>query len=113
MDNHLHRPEVQQALTAGQGSSMRLSDTLGYEMMYAAVPIAATTPTGDGQAMGVVRVALPLGEIEANVDQLRYNMVLAGLLVALLAGLLAVFIAGRTTAATAPVNYSCRANGRW
>ena len=45
MDNHLRRPEVQRALRDGSGSSMRYSATLGYEMMYAAVPILA----GDGQ----------------------------------------------------------------
>jgi two-component system phosphate regulon sensor histidine kinase PhoR len=42
-------------------------------------------------------VALPLGEIEANVGRLRQSIVLAGLVVALLAALLAVFLAGRTT----------------
>jgi len=93
MGNHLNRPEVQQALAAGQGSSRRYSATLGYEMMYAAVPIQ-----GDGgQVLGVMRVALPLGAIEASAGRLRQSIVLAGLLVALLAALLAVFLAGRTT----------------
>ncbi|MBN1811760.1 MAG: HAMP domain-containing protein, partial [Anaerolineae bacterium] len=93
MDNHLLRPEVQQALRVGQGSSRRYSATLDYEMMYASVPIQA----GEGQALGVMRVALPLGEIEANVGRLRQNIVVAGLATALLATLLAVFIAERTT----------------
>ncbi len=93
MDNHLLRPEVRQALKTGQGSSTRFSTTMGYEMMYAAVPIQA----GDGQVLGVMRVALPLREIEANVGHLRQGIMLAGLLVALLATLLAVFLAGRTT----------------
>jgi two-component system phosphate regulon sensor histidine kinase PhoR len=93
MDNHLRRPEVQQALRDGHGSSMRYSATLGYEMMYAAVPVQAS----DGQTLGIMRVALPLGEIEANVGQLRNSIVIAGLVMALAAGLLAVFIAGRIT----------------
>jgi len=93
MDNHLLRPEVQQALKTGQGSSQRFSATLDYEMMYAAVPVQA----GEEQVLGVTRVALPLGQIEANVGRLRQNIVLAGLVVALLAALLAVFLAGRTT----------------
>jgi two-component system phosphate regulon sensor histidine kinase PhoR len=93
MDNHLSRPEVQQALNAGQGSSMRYSATLGYEMMYAAVPIRAE----EGPVLGVMRVALPLGEIEANVGRLRGNILLAGVATALAAALLAVFIAGHTT----------------
>ncbi|HSJ54243.1 MAG TPA: ATP-binding protein, partial [Anaerolineae bacterium] len=93
MDNHLLRPEIQQALRVGQGSSRRYSGTLGYDMMYAAAPIQG----GGGPAQGVMRVALPLNEIEANVGRLRQNIVLAGLGVALVAALLAVFIAGRTT----------------
>ena len=98
MDNHLNRPEVQLALKDGQGSSMRYSATLGYEMMYAAVPIRpATAQGGDGPVLGVMRVALPLGEIEANASRLRQEILLAGLGVALVAALLAVLIAGRTT----------------
>jgi two-component system phosphate regulon sensor histidine kinase PhoR len=93
MDNHLGRPEVQTALAAGQGSSMRYSATLGYEMMYAAVPIQP----GGGPTLGVMRVALPLVEIEANVGRLRQSIMLAGLAMALAAGLIAVLIAGRTT----------------
>jgi two-component system phosphate regulon sensor histidine kinase PhoR len=72
---------------------MRFSATLGYEMMYAAIPIRAE----EGPVLGVMRVALPLGEIEANVGRLRGNIVLAGLATALAAALLAVLIAGRTT----------------
>jgi two-component system phosphate regulon sensor histidine kinase PhoR len=93
MDNHLLRPEVQQALKTGQGTSRRFSTTTGYEMMYAAVPIQ----TGGGQLLGVMRVALPMWEIEAQLALLRQNILVAGLLVALLAVLLAVFIAERTT----------------
>ena len=92
MDNHLSRPEVQLALRSGQGSSMRYSATMGYEMMYAAVPI----PANEGE-LGVMRVALPLGEIQANVGRLRQEIVVAGLVTALVAALLAVFIAGRVT----------------
>jgi two-component system phosphate regulon sensor histidine kinase PhoR len=98
MDNHLSRPEVQLALSAGQGSSRRYSATLGYEMMYAAVPILGMpVRAGDGPGLGVMRVALPLGEIEANVSRLRQSIVLAGLATALAAALLAIFLAGRTT----------------
>lgn len=93
MANHLHRPEVQQALKAGWGSSARYSATMGYRMMYAATPIQAA----EGQVLGVMRVALPLDEIEANVGRLRQNILLAGAGVALAAALLAIVVAGRTT----------------
>mgnify|MGYP000632327715 CR=1 FL=1 len=93
MDNHLLRPEIRQALKAGQGSSIRPSATLGYEMMYVAVSIR----DGPGQVLGVMRVALPVAEIEANVNRLRRSIALAGLATALAATLLAVFLAGRMT----------------
>lgn len=91
MDNHLYRSEVQQALTAGQGNSIRLSQTLGYEMMYAALPV-----TAEGEVIGFVRVALSLDEIEDNVSRLRQVILSAGLLTALLAVILALLIAERT-----------------
>jgi diguanylate cyclase (GGDEF)-like protein len=37
MENHLHRPEVQMALSKGQGMAQHLSATLGGEMLYVAV----------------------------------------------------------------------------
>jgi two-component system phosphate regulon sensor histidine kinase PhoR len=91
MDNHLLRPEVQQALAAGQGSSIRFSQTVGYEMMYAALPV-----TSEGQVVGIVRVALPLREIEATVSQARQIVLTAALITALLAVLLALLIAERS-----------------
>ncbi|MBM4430865.1 MAG: PAS domain-containing sensor histidine kinase, partial [Chloroflexi bacterium] len=66
MDNHLYRPEVQEALRTGQGSSVRFSATIGHNMMYVAVPVTA----GD-TVIAVVRVALSLRDIEANVMRLR------------------------------------------
>jgi two-component system phosphate regulon sensor histidine kinase PhoR len=92
MENHLERPEVQKALAAGQGSSIRHSATLGYDMMYG----AAVVRDARGQLIGFVRVALSLQDIEAGVRRLRQGVVLTGLTTALLGGLLALLIAERT-----------------
>jgi two-component system phosphate regulon sensor histidine kinase PhoR len=91
MDNHLYRPEVQEALAQGQGSSIRHSATLGYALMYVAIPAVA-----DQEVVGIVRVALPLRQIEANVARLRQTIVGAALATAALAAVLAVLIAERT-----------------
>lgn len=40
MENHLSRPEVQQALRSGAGASMRTSETLGSQTYYAAVRLS-------------------------------------------------------------------------
>jgi two-component system phosphate regulon sensor histidine kinase PhoR len=90
MDNHLRRPEVQEALSNGQGTSIRLSRTVGYEMMYAAVAVRS-----DGELDGFVRVALPISQVEAQVARLRRVILLVALLVVLGAAILAIFIAER------------------
>jgi two-component system phosphate regulon sensor histidine kinase PhoR len=91
MDNHLYRPEVQQALAEGQGSSIRYSRTVRYDMMYAAVPVTAAQ-----RVVGIARVALPLRQIEANLARLRWAVLSSALLTMVGAGLLALFIAERT-----------------
>ena len=90
MENHLGRPEVQQALADGFGISIRYSRTVGYDMMYAAVPVEA-----EGQVLAIARISLPLTQIESSVARLRRAIVVASLFTALLAGLLALFIAER------------------
>lgn len=92
MDNHLDRPEVQQALAEGLGVSIRYSRTMGYKMMYVAVPVK-----NYGRITGVARVALPLTQIEANVARFRQSILAASFLIALLTGILAFLIAERIT----------------
>jgi two-component system phosphate regulon sensor histidine kinase PhoR len=91
MDNHLFRPEVQQALTQGRGSSIRFSDTVEYDMMYVAQRVESGSTV-----VGFVRVALPLRQIEANVNRLRWAVFSAALLTVSGAALLALLIAERT-----------------
>lgn len=80
MENHLDRPEVQQALAEGRGTSIRFSRTVGYEMMYVAVPVEA-----EGRVVGIARVALPLRQVQANVARLQRTV---GLVTAIFVGLI-------------------------
>jgi two-component system phosphate regulon sensor histidine kinase PhoR len=90
MDNHLRRPEVQEALETGQGNTTRLSRTVGYQMMYAAVVV-----TSGERVQGFARVALPVSQVERQVARLRRVILLTALLVVLGAALLAIVIADR------------------
>ncbi len=54
VENHLQRPEVQEALKGGTGSSLRYSDTIQTSMLYSAATY------GGGRVDGIVRLALPL-----------------------------------------------------
>lgn len=92
MDNHLNRPEVQQALANGQGDSIRYSQTLERDMMYAAVPLEIA-----GETVAFVRISLPLEQIESNIGRLQRAILTAALIASLAAVVVAVIIAGRTS----------------
>jgi two-component system phosphate regulon sensor histidine kinase PhoR len=66
MENHSTRPEVQEALAAGEGYGTHMSATLHRPLIYAAVPFLR-----DGAVVGVVRVAEPLTEIDAAESDMR------------------------------------------
>ncbi|MFL5766461.1 MAG: ATP-binding protein [Actinomycetota bacterium] len=72
MENHLTRPEVQQALAGSPGTDSRTSATLGVPFRYVALP------PDDGR---IVRVALPLTMVDSRRDTVRVAIV-AGFLVA-------------------------------
>ena len=92
MSNHSDRPEVIQALANGVGSSSRFSKTLGFPMLYTAVRVM-----DDQNNLGIVRIALPLNKVSANIANLQRIMIATTGLVTLIAILLAVLIAGRIT----------------
>ncbi|MBJ6752470.1 two-component system histidine kinase PnpS [Geomonas anaerohicana] len=78
LENHGHRPEVIAAFREGIGSAVRYSATLHTDMLY----VAASFGT-----KGVIRLALPLSELEAAKERLRKSLG-ATLAVAVLASLL-------------------------
>ena len=90
MTNHSDRPEVIQALSSGVGSSSRFSHTLGYDMLYTAVSIE-----DNGEISTLVRIALPLQKVSASINQVQRILITVTVVVALLAVLLATWIAGR------------------
>lgn len=93
MENHLYRTEVQQALAHGEGSTVRYSETLEYDTLYAAARAQA-----DGATIGFARVAVPLSAVQARLDDVRHTFLLATLITAALAAILALLIAERTAA---------------
>jgi two-component system phosphate regulon sensor histidine kinase PhoR len=75
MDNHRLRPEIDEAFSSGTGSAVRFSQTLQTNMMYVALSVGE----GDRPA-GVVRVAMPLTAIDAELGRLVRLLALAGLI---------------------------------
>jgi two-component system phosphate regulon sensor histidine kinase PhoR len=85
VENHRGRPEVQEALRSGSGSSIRHSTTVGDDLLYAAVAVRH-----QGRLVGVSRVALSLRGVEEQVDELQRAVTVALALAFVLIGLLSV-----------------------
>ena len=79
VENHLHRPEVQQALHSGIGGSRRFSATVKKKMLYVA------TTYGKDSTQGIIRLSIPLSEIELISNRLKktlaFSLLLAFILV--------------------------------
>ena len=83
MENHGNREEIQAALRNRMGSSTRQSATTGVNYLYVAVPIPA----------GALRLAMPLSEVNQQVNSIRRRMLGLTVLAFLPAFLTAVFFA--------------------
>ena len=71
MENHLYRPEVQSALKMGFGDSRRFSTTIHKDMLYMAAPFRSRGLSG------VVRLAIPLSEIQLVSEKLKSLLLFA------------------------------------
>lgn len=84
MENHRHRPEVIAALNGQVGISRRASPTMaGTQFMYIAVP----------HDSGALRLAVPLRNVQAQVNAIRFQMLGATTLAFLPAILISAFFA--------------------
>ena len=92
MDNHWNRPEVQVALKGEIGQSIRYSGTLKEKMMYLALPLKEAD-----SVIGVVRLALPLTEVQAKIAHI-YRAIVGGALLALLIALVIGFFTAESFA---------------
>ena len=102
MDNHLTRPEVQDAITKGSGIRDRYSDTTQTEFRYFALPIHRTvgteiSPNGEGTLIGICRVALPMVAVNTAIDDLRRMALIASVAGLILAIVFSVFSTGAIT----------------
>jgi two-component system phosphate regulon sensor histidine kinase PhoR len=92
MENHLSRPEVQEAIRTGQGQSDRHSSTLGTDFTYVATSIAA-----DGGVVGIVRVARPTAAVDASLSEITRSLLVAVVATAAAAAALSLLIGSAIT----------------
>ncbi|MEJ5242250.1 MAG: ATP-binding protein [Desulfomicrobiaceae bacterium] len=65
LENHATRPEIMEALASGTGVAVRASDTLQQDMVY----VALAVPAVGGLPAGVLRLAVPYGDVGRVVAQ--------------------------------------------
>jgi two-component system, OmpR family, phosphate regulon sensor histidine kinase PhoR len=86
MENHAGRPEVREAVSRGVGSSIRHSQTLDRDLCYLAVSLRYAPKRGQPeQADYVLRLAVPIEDVEAAVGAVERRILWASLAAALLA----------------------------
>jgi len=78
MENHADRPEIRTALADTIGTAIRYSPTLKKKMLYLAVPLRK--PSG---SVRILRVALPMSEIDHVLYRIYGSLALVGALIAL------------------------------
>lgn len=78
-ENHSNRPEIREAFANGSGESVRYSAALGRDLVYRAVRYQP--PTG---APVVLRLALPLAQVNFALAELRQRLIVASLVILLL-----------------------------
>src|SRR5205085_1424508 len=92
MENHADRPEIREARQGRISSAIRRSSTLHRDLCYLAFPIAR-----DGQPGYVLRLAVPLAEIDTAIAAVRRRVLGASLVAAILALILAYYFSKRFT----------------
>lgn len=86
MDNHINRPEIQQAIVSDTGWSIRFSDTLKYDLLYVAKKFVR-----NGDHAGFVRLADTLTKVNESIDDLRMKINIAVITVFLSFGLILIY----------------------
>lgn len=86
IENHLYRPEVQEALQSKYGVKRRFSTTIQKDMLYVA------TTFGRKEPQGIIRLAIPLVEIELISHRLK-KLLTISLLCAFLFSIVISYIA--------------------
>lgn len=86
MDNHINRPEIRQALSEYEGSSIRYSKTIGHDFLYVARKIVK-----DSQPTGFIRLAVPLVEVNRTINALRLELNLVLIMILIVSGIIIVW----------------------
>jgi two-component system phosphate regulon sensor histidine kinase PhoR len=93
LDNHLHRPEIQESRLKGYGKSVRFSNTLNVDMLYVAAPIKK-----NNEITGYIRLARPLHDVNNFIEKVYKSIFVTIIILALISLITALFISYRLAA---------------
>lgn len=96
MENHINRPEIQEAINGNTGQSIRYSTTMQDEMLYVAIPIYR-----NNELIGVSRFSVFLSSINNLTGKLASDIIRVAVIVVFLA-LIGVLVFTRNI--TRPIN---------
>lgn len=85
MENHSQRPEIQEALATGTGESVRHSKTVDQDLVYRAIRYQPP-----GGSLVIIRMALPLAQIDSSLADLRKRLLAASLVILVLGTILSL-----------------------
>ena len=85
LENHLQRPEVQEALASGTGTNLRKSATLNYDMLYFAKKLTSPFPPESSLHETVfLRLGIPLTQVNELMAAIRSKIIIASSIVLLI-----------------------------
>ena len=89
MDNHLDRPEIQQAIEYGSGMVNRKSDTTQTNFRYFALPIEQR-----GNLVGFCRLAVPMVSVKSALGNIQRVLLVASIAGSILVIIITIFATG-------------------
>lgn len=97
IENHLQRPEVQEAMRKGIGSNVRKSATVGADLLYVAKRVNQPIQSSQLQGVGFVRISIHLEDFQRIIHDIRFNIFLAGMLVLVMVLFVSIVISRQIT----------------
>jgi two-component system phosphate regulon sensor histidine kinase PhoR len=97
VQNHLDRPEVQDAVRYGIGHDIRHSATVGHDFLYMAKLVKETPKRNNFETLRFIRLSIPLEEVHNQINQIRSMLMVIGLGVLLVLVIVSILVSRRIT----------------
>ncbi len=86
MDNHINRPEIEQAISGIIGTSIRYSNTLKTEMLYLAINESIDND------VYIIRASVPIGSLQKNIIKFNFQIIVASIFIIIVTLLISLLV---------------------